>query len=678
MTKLNFTLTVDGLSEDTFVVREYKGYESLSDTLLDNGDTCYGFRYYIDLASRQANLTANNIVDRNAHLKVYRNAEEVQQVNGIVRSFSQGDTGRSHSYYSVTLVPSLERLSLRQNCRIFQLKTVPEIITLLLNEMGINDVVFTLKQPKKKREFCVQYRESDLAFVQRLAAEEGIVYHLAHKDGKHTLFFNDDSNTQPKLNTPIPYNAAAGGTADSSFVFSLIKSTQSDVSEVQLSDYSFKKPDYLFRQTSTGTELDDQQRYEHFDFPGRFKDNENGKAYSQARLSFLRREAKTAIAKSNEPALQAGYKFDLEEHLDDTNNRDWLVVYAQHSATQPQALEEAGGHGATTYSNQLKLIPAHIHWQATPMAKPQVDGPCIATIVGPEGEEIFCDEHGRVKLHFPWDRYSKGDEYSSCWVRVSQSWAGSQYGVIAVPRIGHEVIVSFLNGDPDQPIVTGCTYHATNTPPYLLPENKTKTVIRTETHKGTGFNELSFEDQANEEKIYLHAQKDYEADVLNDHSTHIKHDKHLTVDNDQFIQIKNNQHTTIDGEGRIKISQDSTQIIEGSHHHKVNNLYAVSTGNEIHFKSGAKVVIEAGAGITLKAAGSFIKIDASGISVVGPAINLNSGGSASNGSGFREAIATLPNNVEPVPAPEVATLPVFTPTQISKTGGLAKPCKKEV
>ncbi|MDW6020059.1 type VI secretion system tip protein TssI/VgrG [Vibrio plantisponsor] len=646
MTKLNFTLTVDGLPEDTFVVREYKGYESLSDTLLDNGDTCYGFRYYIDLASRQANLTANNIVDRNAHLKVYRNGEEVQQVNGIVRSFSQGDTGHSHSYYSVTLVPSLERLSLRQNCRIFQLKTVPEIITLLLNEMGISDVVFTLKQPKKKREFCVQYRENDLAFVQRLAAEEGIVYHFAHKDGKHTLFFNDDSNTQPKLNTPIPYNAAAGGTADSTYVFSLIKSTQSDVSEVQLSDYSFKKPDYLFSQTSAGTEMDDRQRYEHFDFPGRFKDNENGKAYSQARLSFLRREAKTAIAKSNEPALQAGYKFDLEEHLDDTNNRDWLVVYAQHSATQPQALEEAGGHGATTYSNQLKLIPAHIHWQATPMAKPQVDGPCIATVVGPEGEEIFCDEHGRVKLHFPWDRYSKGDEHSSCWVRVSQSWAGSQYGVIAVPRIGHEVIVSFLNGDPDQPIVTGRTYHATNTPPYLLPENKTKTVIRTETHKGTGFNELSFEDQANQEKIYLHAQKDYEADVLNDHSTHIKHDKHLTVDNDQFSYIKNNQHTTVNGERRLKVGKDFTQIIYGNHHHKVGSLYATIAGSEIHLQSGSKIVIEAGAEITFKAAGSFVKIDASGVSIVGSAINLNSGGRAGKGSGYQGQHPILPNGVE--------------------------------
>ncbi|PNH95682.1 type VI secretion system Vgr family protein, partial [Vibrio diazotrophicus] len=220
------------------------------------------------------------------------------------------------------------------------------------------------------------------------------------------------------------------------------------------------------------------------------------------------------------------------------------------------------------------------------------------------------------------------------------------YGVIAVPRIGHEVIVSFLNGDPDQPIVTGRTYHATNTPPYLLPENKTKTVIRTETHKGTGFNELSFEDQANEEKIYLHAQKDYEADVLNDHSTHIKQDKHLTVDNDQFSYIKNNQHITVNGESRLKVVKDFTQIISGNHHHKVGSLYTTIAGSEIHLQSGTKIVIEAGAEITFKAAGSFVKIDASGVSIVGPAINLNSGGRAGNGSGYNGQSPTLPNGVE--------------------------------
>ncbi|EGR2435395.1 type VI secretion system tip protein VgrG, partial [Vibrio cholerae] len=174
----------------------------------------------------------------------------------------------------------------------------------------------------------------------------------------------------------------------------------------------------------------------------------------------------TATGQSNEPLLRAGYKFDLQEHLDPAMNRDWVVVSINHQGEQPQALQEEGGSGATTYNNQFSLIPGHLHWRAEPQPKPQVDGPMIATVVGPEGEEIFCDEHGRVKIHFPWDRYSNGNEQSSCWVRVSQGWAGSQHGFIAIPRIGHEVIVSFLNGDPDQPIITGRTYHATNTPPY--------------------------------------------------------------------------------------------------------------------------------------------------------------------------------------------------------------------
>ncbi|MBY8096849.1 type VI secretion system tip protein VgrG, partial [Vibrio fluvialis] len=150
----------------------------------------------------------------------------------------------------------------------------------------------------------------------------------------------------------------------------------------------------------------------------------------------------------------------------------------------------------TTYSNQWCAIPGHQHWKAEPESSPRVDGPMIATVVGPKGEEIFCDEHGRVKVHFHWDRDSQQDEHSSCWVRVSQGWAGNQYGVMAIPRIGHEVIVSFLNGDPDQPIITGRTYHATNKSAYALPEHKTKTVLRSQTHQGEGYNELSFDDQA--------------------------------------------------------------------------------------------------------------------------------------------------------------------------------------
>ncbi|EMW7170189.1 type VI secretion system tip protein VgrG [Vibrio fluvialis] len=652
MATLKYQFHVEGLEDDTLVVRGFDGQETLSSERI-NGQPCHGFRYELELASRLANLTPDMVVDKVAELTLYRDDVLVQRVNGIVRRFTQGDTGHHHTFYSLTLVPALERLSLRHNSRIFQLNTVPEILSILLQEMGINDYAFALTRDCAQREFCVQYRETDLDFFHRLAAEEGLVYSFIHEEGKHTLIFSDASDSLPKLGEPIPYNTLAGGMIESPYISALSVHTQSEVSQTALQDYSFKKPAYSFAQQAVGTEMEYQQPdYEHFDAPGRYKDDVSGKAFSQIRLDYLRRNAHTATGKSNQPLLRPGVKFDLKEHLDDTLNRDWLVVSVTSQGTQPQALEEAGGNGATTYANQFTLIPAHRTWRATPQAKPQVDGPMIATVVGPEGEEIFCDEHGRVKLHFPWDRYSNGDEHSSCWVRVSQGWAGSQYGMIAIPRIGHEVIVSFLNGDPDQPIVTGRTYHATNTAPYALPDNKTKTVLRTETHQGQGYNELSFEDQAGSEQIYLHAQKDFDGLIENDHTSVIKHDKHLTVENDRFTQIKNNQHLTVGGESRTKIALDQSIEIGGSLHQKVADKTILDSGNEVHLKAGNKLVLDAGSELTIKAAGSFIKVDAGGVHVVGSAINLNSGGSAGSGSGYGGQVAELPGGVEAQAVPE--------------------------
>ncbi|ELH0894593.1 type VI secretion system tip protein VgrG [Vibrio fluvialis] len=652
MATLKYQFHVEGLEDDTLVVRGFDGQETLSSERI-NGQLCHGFRYQLELASRLANLTPEMVVDKVAELTFYRDDMLVQRVNGIVRRFTQGDTGHHHTFYSLTLVPALERLSLRHNSRIFQLNTVPEILSILLQEMGINDYAFALTRDCEQREFCVQYRETDLDFLHRLAAEEGLVYSFIHEEGKHTLIFSDASESLPKLGEPIPYNTLAGGMIESPYISALSVHTQSEVSQTALQDYSFKKPAYSFAQQAVGTEMEYQQPdYEHFDAPGRYKDDVSGKAFSQIRLDYLRRNAHTATGKSNQPLLRPGVKFDLKEHLDDTLNRDWLVVSVTSQGTQPQALEEAGGNGATTYANQFSLIPAHRTWRATPQAKPQVDGPMIATVVGPQGEEIFCDEHGRVKLHFPWDRYSNGDEHSSCWVRVSQGWAGSQYGMIAIPRIGHEVIVSFLNGDPDQPIVTGRTYHATNTAPYALPDNKTKTVLRTETHQGQGYNELSFEDQAGSEQIYLHAQKDFDGLIENDHTSVIKHDKHLTVENDRFTQIKNNQHLTVGGESRTKIALDQSIEIGGSLHQKVADKTIFDSGNEVHLKAGNKLVLDAGSELTIKAAGSFIKVDAGGVHVVGSAINLNSGGSAGSGSGYGGQVAELPGGVEAQAVPE--------------------------
>ncbi|EJL6951231.1 type VI secretion system tip protein VgrG [Vibrio cholerae] len=681
MATLAYSIEVEGLEDETLVVRGFHGQESLSNSVF-LGQACYGFRYEVQLASRVSNLTAEQMVDKRAELKLYRNSQLVQRVHGIVRAFSQGDIGHHHTFYELTLVPALERLSLRHNSRIFQKQTVPEIISILLQEMGINDYAFALKHDCVQREFCVQYRESDIDFLHRLAAEEGLVYSFVHEAGKHTLYFSDASDSLSKLPEPIPYNALAGGTMDTPYIHGLTYRTQAEVSEVQLKDYSFKKPAYSFLQTVQGTELDYQQtRYQHFDAPGRYKDDVNGAAFSQIRLDYLRRHAHTATGQSNEPLLRAGYKFDLQEHLDSAMNRDWVVVSINHQGEQPQALQEEGGSGATTYSNQFSLIPGHLHWRAEPQPKPQVDGPMIATVVGPEGEEIFCDEHGRVKIHFPWDRYSNGNEQSSCWVRVSQGWAGSQYGFIAIPRIGHEVIVSFLNGDPDQPIITGRTYHATNTPPYSLPENKTKTVLRTETHQGEGFNELSFEDQAGKEQIYLHAQKDFDGLIENDHTTVIRHDHHLTVENDQFTQIKHNQHLTVEGESRTLVKLDSSSEIGGSLQQKIGNKAIYDAGTEVHLKAGNKLVLEAGNELTIKAGGSFIKVDAGGVHVVGSAINLNSGGSAGSGSGYGGKMAELPHQMKATPAaPNPLPLQLSAPTMATLAMAnvpLAKMCQRQ-
>ena len=652
MATLSYKIQVDGLEDDLLVVHGFDGHESVSDSVFQ-GEPCYGFRYMIELASRQSNITAEQVVDRGAELTLYRDGELVRTVNGIVRSFTQGDIGHHFSFYSLTLVPSLERLALRQNSRIFQQLTVPEIISVLLQEMKITNFAFAVERECTQREFCVQYRETDLAFLHRIAAQEGLVYGFTHETGKHTLLFTDKTDSFAFVSESVPYNAIAGGAADTQYISELFANSQFEVTTAASQDYSFKKPTYSFAQTAEAADADYQlTQYEHFDAPGRFKDDINGKAYNDIRLSYLRREAKTWHGKGNYMGLAGAMQFSLEEHLNADFNQDYLVVTFSCQGKQPQALEEEAGSGATTYANQFELIPSTQLWQATPQPKPQVDGPMIAVVVGPDGEEIFCDEYGRVKLHFPWDRYLNSDELSSCWVRVAQGWAGSQYGMVAIPRIGHEVIVTFLNGDPDQPIVTGGTYNANNIPPYVLPDNKTKTVIRTESHQGEGYNELSFEDQSEQEKIYLHAQKDYDGIVENDHNRLIHHDKHLTIDKKHFTKINRNRHTTVSGESRTGVKGNRTLKVDGELHIKAGKVWVNQSTTEIHIKAGQKVVIEAGSEITLTAGGSFVKVDPAGVHLSGAGVNLNSGGSAGSGTAISALASLLPGGLE---APEVTS-----------------------
>ncbi|WP_418113606.1 type VI secretion system tip protein TssI/VgrG [Vibrio scophthalmi] len=628
MTTLLFTLTVDGLPEESFVVVGYTGKESLSESTFDASHACYGFRYDIALSSRRSGITAEQVVDKNAQLTVIRNGEVAQTVHGIVRQFTQGEIGHHHTRYALVLVPAIERLSLRQNSRIFQRKTIQDIIALLMAEMTVVDVRFDVSRILAQREFCVQYRETDLAFIHRLAAEEGLTYYIEQIPGKHTVVFVDDSAVLPQYPTPVVHNGLSGGDADVPSIAQFQRVLQIEPSHITLKERSFKKPSYGFLHEQLGAELSFQQgRYEHYDFPGRYKDDEQGKALSQIRLEYLRREAHVARGHSDHPGLQAGVTFELSDSLDRTINCHWVVVEVNHQGTQPQALEESGGDGATTYSNQFKVIPSNLTWRATPQPRPQVDGPMVGVVVGPAGEEIFCDEHGRVKVHFPWDRDSLENEHSSCWVRVSQGWAGGQYGMMAIPRIGHEVIVSFLHGDPDQPIITGRTYHAINNPPYVLPDNKTKTVLRSQTHQGEGFNEFSFEDQVDQELVYLHAQKNMQIEVKNSSDTRINYDHVVSIGNNEQRMIAQDRSLKVEGKQQQTTVGDYLSKIEGDEHQSVVGDWAKKVAGAVGINADGDITLKSGNKITLQVGGSFVVIDNSGVAIDGAKILIKSGGS---------------------------------------------------
>ncbi|HEA3129486.1 TPA: type VI secretion system tip protein VgrG [Aeromonas hydrophila] len=668
-TGLQFTVKVGALPESTFVVAEFALDEGLNRP----------FNLRLELASAQPDIDFGAVLDQPCELLVWYNGELQRRVCGVVSDFAQGDSGFRHTRYQLMVQPALWRLSLRQNSRIFQAQKPDEILSILLQEHGITDYAFALKNEHAKREYCVQYRETDLDFVNRLAAEEGMFYFHEFEVGKHRIVFADDAAALT-AGPELFFNLGNRSLEQGPYVRQFHYREAVRPSDVELKDYSFKTPAYGLSHKKQGAELEHQRdTYQHFDYPGRYKQDGSGKAFAQHRLDALRNDAVAGLAKSNCAALLPGQTFSLTEHPNGSLNTDWQIVRIQHTGLQPQALEEEGGSGPTVYHNEFGVVKASTTWRArigSPEAphKPMVDGPQIAMVVGPEGEEIYCDEHGRVKLQFPWDRYGSSNDQSSCWVRVSQGWAGGQYGMMAIPRIGHEVIVSFLEGDPDQPIITGRTYHATNRPPYELPANKTRTVLRTETHQGEGFNELRFEDQAGKEEIYIHGQKDLNVLIENDAAWHIKHDQHTDIDNERVTRIKANDHLTVEGEKRDQIKADYSLTVDASLHQKLGQSLLVEAASEVHHKAGMKIVMEAGAELTLKVGGSFVKLDAGGVTLSGGSIKMNSGGSPGSGSGWGGKAPIQPGNVE-VPTPPPATLPApAIHKSMESMAPLAKPC----
>ncbi|QTL93844.1 type VI secretion system tip protein TssI/VgrG [Aeromonas jandaei] len=607
-TGLQFTVKVGALAESTFAVTSFKLKEALSQP----------FHLHLSVASHQDDLDFGDVLDQPCELLVWHHGALQRRVCGVVSEFAQGDSGFRRTHYTLEVKPALWRLGLRQNSRIFQAQKPDEIISSLLQDHGITDYAFALKNEHAQREYCVQYRETDLDFLARLAAEEGVFYFHEFEQGKHRLVFADDAaalGQGPSLLFKLGQSSPTQGPHVHQFHYREVVRP----SDVELKDYSFKTPAYGLSHKKVGAALSHQRdTYPHFDYPGRFKQDPSGKAFTQHRLDALRNDAMTGNGKSNCAALLPGQAFTLTEHRNAAFNIAWQVVDVTHIGTQPQALEEEGGDGPTTLTNAFSVVKAQQTWRPRLESKPMVDGPQVALVVGPEDEEIYCDEHGRVKLQFPWDRYGSSNDQSSCWVRVSQGWAGGQYGMVAIPRIGHEVIVSFLEGDPDQPIVTGRTYHATNRPPYELPANKARTVLRTRTQHGDGYNELSFDDLAGQEEIFLRAQRDLRVVVEHDVVWQVQHDVRAQIAGSYQGEVKGDHHLSVGGERREHIQRDLSLTVDGAMHQHLGDRLAVVAGNEVHVSAGQKLVFEAGAEITLKAGGNYIKIDPSGVTIVTP------------------------------------------------------------
>ena len=438
----------------------------------------------------------------------------------------------------------------------------------------------------------------------------------------------------------IPWNPNTRTEVSTLCISQFRYSAQIRPSSVVTKDYTFKRPGWAGRFDQEGQYQDYQRtQYEVYDYPGRFK-GAHGQNFARWQMDGWRNNAEVARGTSRSPEIWPGRRIVLTGHPQANLNREWQVVASELHGEQPQAVPGRQGAG-TALENHFAVIPADRTWRPQPLLKPLVDGPQSAVVTGPAGEEIFCDEHGRVRVKFNWDRYNPADQDSSCWIRVAQAWAGTGFGHLAIPRVGQEVIVDFLNGDPDQPIIMGRTYHQENRTPGSLPGTKTQMTIRSKTYMGSGFNELKFDDATGREQVYIHAQKNMDTEVLNDRTTTVKHDHRETVKNDQTVTIQEgNRLLTVEKGHKITgvlkgslsedVFQDRGTIAGSVHVDAVNNggegdgIQAYTAIKEILLAVEESKIALTPDGIQLQVGEStVIRLSKDGITIVGVSVFIN-------------------------------------------------------
>jgi type VI secretion system secreted protein VgrG len=620
------------LGDDALLLESFRGSERISEP----------FRFILRLLSPDPNVDMQSLLQTPAVVTLKLDQGVERHIHGNINCIKLLELGADGmAAYEAEIVPWFWFLTLFSDCRIFQNIDVPAIVRKVFLDRGFTDFTYRITGTYKARDYCVQYRETDFNFVSRLLEEEGIFYFFEQSQQGHTLVMGDDVTAFCSCanQSSIRFMPSAGGRLDESTVVTLESEFRVKTGKVSHTDYDFAKPN-----TSLSSTLQGRQNGEIYDYPGNYATKDEGDHYARIRLEEQEVEISTVRGQSNSMGFECGYKFTMTDHSRDSANGDYTILSLEHHGIN--TTYRADQDEPFEYHNRFEAIPNSVAFRPKRRArKPRIEGTQTAVVVGKAGEEIWTDQYGRVKVQFFWDRVGQSDENSSCWIRVAQGSAGKNWGFIAIPRIGHEVIVSFLEGDPDRPLITGSVYNGEQMPPYLLPDFQTQSTWKSLSSKqGGGFNEIRFEDKKGSEQIFIHGEKDMDVRVKNDRREWIGEDRHLVVTRDKLEKTGRDSH--------LKVARDHIEKIGGDHHLAIGGKQAISiqgshslsvTGDVIEQFTGnhssqvtqnlslkaMQIVIEAMVGLTLKVGENFITIDEEGIAIQGmPMVQINSSGAA--------------------------------------------------
>lgn len=645
----HFHFSVQGLDTSAKLqVLSFEGLEAISSN----------YAVEITLVCDHLRFDSTQLLSKSAFLSF--DGDRSTGIHGEIQQVRRGAVGKHYALFKVILTPRLTHLKKRVNQKVFRQQSVPEIIKAVLADYGMAEGVdfeFTLKETYPVREYTTQYDQDDFSFVNHLAESEGIFYYFVHSPTRHKVVFADSNPFFAKRDQVIEYKSDTGFVADYPVIKRFDIGMSSCTTEASFRNYNFstmKIPEGN-AQGNQSNKLNKAQEIalEAYDYPSRHSLKGEGNRLSKIEIERLRASQVLAEAESDVVGLHAGVFITLEGHPLKDTEKPWLVQEIRHVGKQPAVLEAFGDTNTANsstrasqlykyfnyprsealqfpledfnqgYRNVFILSPQDVPYRPKKLhLKPKVLGAQTAIVCGPAGEEIYCDEYGRVKIQCHWDRLGNYDENSSDWVRVRSNWAHKGYGAIAVPRVGMEVLIEYEEGDPDFPMITGALHNGVNKVPYELPAHKTKSVFKTSSSKGgVGSNEFRIEDKAGEEQIFVQAQKDFDQLTKNNHTIEVKNNSHLQVQNEHSETIVKNRYTKNCAEEHHLTQLDrKTQILQNdykevalSEHTTVGTIKTTEAGMEIHLKAGMQCVVDGGLSLTLKAGGQHIVLNPAGI-----------------------------------------------------------------